>query len=156
MRQSTNACLISTSWGSLLKMNVTQTKNCFLRPISIALLGFVGLLTSTAVFAEEKQPLNSHAIKEALIGNSILHPSFGCVYYKDEQTAELTSVSGITSQYSWSVAADQYISGGACSSQGCSIYKKGAVIEFKRRDEGYYRKTHLVEGNACEQGKFST
>lgn len=114
---------------------------------------FSGALTTSTKAATM---LDGNGILEALVGNSVLHPSFGCVFYKDEQTAILHSSSGQISEYYWRIEGSKYYSNGSCSELGCTINQGPDFIEFTRSDGQYYRKTLLVRGDICKNGALST
>lgn len=114
------------------------------------------MLAMPTAQAQTVEILDSSQIEEALLGNSVLHPSFGCVFYKDKSTAVLYSSAGVVSKYSWRIKDGKYYSTGSCEALGCSIGLGVDVVEFTRVDKGYFRRTNLVKGNACEAGILST
>jgi len=113
-----------------------------MRQIAVLIIVILGFSTGT-VNGEEPR-----SIKLLLLGNSIKNPLFGCIYYRDEKTAEHFS-NGIDYSYSWSVVEDRYVSGSNCGASGCNITVNGNSVVFDAIESEYSVTVELFKGNQC-------
>lgn len=117
--------------------------------ICILMLGVL-FVASSAAHADEGQ-----SIKELLLGNSIKNPAFGCIFYRDEETAE-SFFNGIDQSYPWSVVGNRYVSGSRCGSSGCKIITNGNQVTFEAIESDYSMTVQLFKGNQCNQEVISS
>lgn len=92
---------------------------------------------------------DTFSIRDLLLGNSITNPRFGCLFYKDENTAEYY-LNGKNLSYSWSVVDDLYVSGSNCGASGCKIEKAGDILTYTALDRNYSISVKLHQGNFCD------
>jgi len=120
-----------------------------MRRIAVLIVGVLGLMAGSAN-SEETQ-----SIKLLLLGNSIKNPLFGCIYYRDEKTAEHFS-NGVDYSYSWSVVENRYVSGSNCGVGGCNVTVNGNRVVFDAIESEYSVTVELFKGNQCSSEAVSS
>lgn len=119
--------------------------------IMIAMLALAvvdGAMAGTAAAAQE---LNGARIRQLLSGNSIIHPGFGCVFFRRDGTARIVGQGGVAGEQRWEVRDDLYYSTGQCGIVGCRLTGEYPSFTFRRTDGGYEQPVILVRGNHCEK-----
>ncbi len=109
------------------------------------------ILSASSHVAHAEEPVS---IRDLLLVNSITNPRFGCLYYRDEKTAEYF-LNGVDRSYGWSVYNDRYISGSNCGAAGCNIEKLGDQLTFSSVQTEYSITVNLHKGNYCNAGVIS-
>ena len=116
-----------------------------MRRISIVVAALAG-----AAFPALAGELDGPGIAALLEGNSIIHPDFGCVWYRDARS----SVSYVGDQEivgQWSVRGDLYHSSGQCGEIGCQLAGEGDSYVFIRTDGQYRQPVLVIKGNYCRK-----
>ena len=116
--------------------------------IGLAALAIATLLSGTALGAD---PMLETRIGKMLAGNSIIHPTFGCVFYgKDGTTLQFgQGIEPIKGK--WAVEGDIYYSTGQCGRSGCELIGDVPNLTFRRLDGKYEQPAILIRGNYCEK-----
>lgn len=117
----------------------------FVLIVGLSLLGFSGS-------ANAKEPAS---IRDLLLGNSITNPRFGCLFYRDEKTAEYF-LNGNNLSYAWSVVDNLYVSGSNCGATGCEIKQMGDQLTFSAVEIDYSITAKLHKGNYCDGNLVSS
>ncbi|MCG6858341.1 MAG: hypothetical protein LJE67_09760 [Salaquimonas sp.] len=120
-----------------------------LLPVSMA----AAAVLAPCAFADDASQTR---IGKLLAGNSIIHPNFGCAYYRPDGTMTQYGRSGQTIEGKWQVRGDTYFSSGQCGREGCQITGQYPNFTFRRLDGEYSQPVILIRGNYCEKnGIFS-
>lgn len=90
-------------------------------------------------------------ILDALTGNSITSPDFGCVFYSRYGKTVATDGTGIFSTGEWSIEGDLYFSSGSCGTRGCTLSGDFPDLVFQRIDGRYVQPATVIKGNFCEK-----
>jgi hypothetical protein len=96
-------------------------------------------------------PLPGAEIARTLSGNSIVHPNFGCVFYRPDGTTLQVGQGGLRAEGKWEVEGDLYFSSGSCGTAGCSLAGRFPSFVFLRTDGGYRQEAIVILGNHCEK-----
>ncbi len=129
------------------------------RPAAGVGFGFVLYFGVAMVAAAQTGPsalpqsgaLSGSEITRTLAGNSIVHPNFGCVFYRADGTTLQIAAGGVSQEGEWSVTGDLYHSSGACGEVGCTLSGTHPSYLFRRADGGYEQDVILILGNHCEK-----
>jgi len=117
-------------------------------------LGLILLCMPVTGFAEELDKSGAvDDIKSLLLGNSIMHPTFGCSFYETGDRAVQHKRNGDYDLFKWWVGEGVYFSTGACGAGGCRVYNNRGVLDFHRIDGQYQQKALLLKGNQCESNR---
>jgi hypothetical protein len=92
-------------------------------------------------------------IKGLLLGNSIMHPTFGCSYYETGGLATQYDKQGKVTLFRWHVANGLYYSTGRCGVSGCSVSKSNGIVDFRGNDGTYRQQALLLKGNQCDRNR---
>ncbi len=131
-------------------------KSCFRGGFLVACLVVLFAGISIGVTDANASGLSSTRIGKILSGNSIVHPVFGCLFYRPDGTTLQVARSGATLEGRWRVRGDVYFSSGQCGRAGCHLVGQYPNLVFRRLDGGYEQPAHLILGNHCEKnGLFS-
>ena len=99
---------------------------------------------------------DGESIRHLLSGNSIVHPNFGCAFYRPDGTTLQVGRSGLSVEGRWRVRSGLYYSTGMCGGLGCRITIHYPSLTFRRVDGKYEQPALLIRGNYCEKnGLFS-
>ncbi|MEC9343518.1 MAG: hypothetical protein VYD64_06700, partial [Pseudomonadota bacterium] len=90
-------------------------------------------------------------IGRLLGGNSIIHPRFGCAYYRPDGTKTQYLRSGDRLEGRWHVQDDIYYSDGQCGGTGCRLIGQYPNLTFRRLDGNYQQPVIVIHGNYCEK-----
>lgn len=112
------------------------------------LIMFAGGLLAAMLLAGPASALDP---AELLPGKSAMHPSFGCLYYREDGVSIQLRLGGVPGEGRWKVQNGLYYSTGQCGTIGCRIEGQYPNIVFRRVDGGYSHPATLLPGNHCEK-----
>lgn len=119
-----------------------------------ALIGALAIAVPQIGVAAE---LSGPEIGEALTGNSVKHPVFGCLHYATPNAGIRVVADGRSRQFFWWIRGDRYFSTGECGKRkGCSVTRRDNVLEYISRDGRYRQKAILQSGNRCDSAAALT
>lgn len=111
----------------------------------------LAVLTVSALFSPAAAAeLTGPQIVDVLLGNSIVHPEFGCAHYRDARTSVQVQ-NGEERLTNWSVTGNLYRSSGQCGEIGCTLSGTFPAYIFRRTDGGYSQPVIVVKGNYCRK-----
>lgn len=113
-----------------------------------------GLLVLAASFLPAwagSDEMSGDRLTKLLSGNSVIHPEFGCLFYRPDGTTLTVTQDGQKLDGRWSVRGDLYYSSGQCGEIGCSLTGAFPSFTFRRQDGGYEQPVMLILGNHCEK-----
>ena len=119
--------------------------------VPAALLRSVAIaLCASAVSPALGQTVEERGISDVLVGNSIIHPDFGCVHYPDSRRS-LIYVGDMRREGEWSVRGGLFYSSGQCGKIGCRVTGSIPNIVFERLDGGYTQSAMVMKGDYCKK-----
>lgn len=92
----------------------------------------------------------SEEIRHALAGNSIVHPDFGCVFFRPDGGTEIRFQESLATGF-WEVRDDLYFSSGRCGEVGCRLTGVYPELKFRRVDGEYEQDAIVILGNHCKR-----
>ena len=96
------------------------------------------------------QELAGEQIRNTLAGNSIVHPDFGCMFYRPDGKTDMYFQEQLE-HGTWEVRGDLYYSSGQCGEIGCHLSGTYPELIFRRIDGDYEQPVILILGNHCKK-----
>ncbi len=118
-----------------------------MRPVLAAIVLVAGL-GIPATFAAD---MDGKQIRQTLSGNSIVSPSFGCLYYSPDGKTSTVNSSGDMFAGTWGINGNLYISSGRCGLAGCHVSGEYPEITYRSIDGEYVLPVTVVKGNFCQK-----
>jgi hypothetical protein len=98
----------------------------------------------------EQRAWTGEEIRHALSGNSIVHPDFGCVFFRPDGGTEM-HYQDMTDRGFWEIRNNLYISSGRCGEVGCKLSGAYPELKFRRVDGEYEQDAIVILGNHCKK-----
>lgn len=117
----------------------------------LKVFGLILVLLLAASINALAADLTGRQIRDALTGNSITSPDFGCVFYSRYGKTVATDGAGNFSAGEWSIEGDLYFSSGSCGTKGCTLSGDFPDLVFQRIDGRYAQPATVINGNFCEK-----
>ncbi len=109
------------------------------------------LLLAFRVDATLASDLDGGQIRQMLSGNSIVSPTFGCLFYDPRGKTTTVDLSGDMTSGTWAVNGKLYISSGRCGLAGCTISGTYPDIIYRSLDGQYVLPVTVIKGNFCQK-----